>query len=82
MRSAGFHEVKTDLEQASFAVSSREEFQGYLRTFVLHRHLELLPSEALRERFVKELAVASDEDNPPWTLDYWRLNLRGCKAKL
>jgi len=31
MRSAGFHEVKTDLEQASFAVSSREEFQGYLR---------------------------------------------------
>ena len=82
MRSAGFHEVKTDLEQASFAVSSREEFQGYLRTFVLHRHLELLPSEALRERFVKELAVASDEDNPPRTLDYWRLNLRGCKANL
>jgi hypothetical protein len=82
MRSAGFHEVKTDLEQASFAVSSREEFQGYLRSFVLHRHLELLPSEDLREVFVRELAAVSEGDNPPWTLDYWRLNLRGRKAEL
>ena len=79
LRSAGFHEVKADLEQASFTVSSKEEFRGYLRTFVLHRHLELFPTEDLRERFVKELAVASEEDNPPWTLDYWRLNLRGRK---
>ena len=79
MRTAGFYEVQTDLERASFTVSSGEEFRGYLRTFVLHRHLELLPSEELRERFVKELAVASEEDNPRWTLDYWRLNLRGCK---
>ena len=82
MRSAGFHEVKTDLEQASFAVSSSEDFEGYLRTFVLHRHLELLPTEALREVFVRELAVFSEGDNPPWTLDYWRLNLRGRKAEL
>jgi len=82
LRSAGFHEVETDLEQASFAVSSKEEFQGYLRTFVLHRHLELLPSEDLREVFVRELAAVSGGDNPPWTLDYWRLNLRGRKGEL
>jgi len=82
LRAAGFHEVKTDLEQASFAASSNEEFEGYLRTFVLHRHLELLPTKALREGFVRELACASAEDDPPWTLDYWRLNLRACKAKL
>jgi trans-aconitate 2-methyltransferase len=82
LRSAGFHGVKTEMEQASFAVPSSEEFQGYLRTFVLHRHRERLPTEDLREGFVQELAAASAGDDPPWALDYWRLNLRARKAEL
>ena len=76
LRSAGFENVETGLEQASFAVPSGQEFQEYLRTFVLHRHLDLLPSAALRTAFVQQLADASAHDDPPWTLDYWRLNLR------
>ncbi len=82
LRSNGFEEIQAGLEVAPVTVSSSEEFQSYLRTFVLHRHLELLPTEALRERFVQELAAASANDNPPWTLDYWRLNLRARKPEL
>lgn len=79
LRAVGFREVKTGLEGAAFAVASSEEFQSYLRTFVLHRHLELLPQEGMRESFVRQLADASAHDDPPWTLDYWRLNLRAHK---
>lgn len=79
LHSAGFGEIETDLEPAAFAVASAEEFQDYLRTFVLHRHLELLPDDELREKFVQELVVVSSHDDPPWTLDYWRLNLRARK---
>jgi len=76
LRSAGFHEVSAGLERSPVHVSSSEDFESYLRTFVLHRHLERLPTESLREQFVRELANVSAQDEPPWTLDYWRLNLR------
>jgi SAM-dependent methyltransferase len=82
LHAAGFVEVQTALEEAAVRVASSDEFQSYLRTFVLHRHLELLPSESLREQFVRELANASAPDSPPWTLDYTRLNLRARKPEL
>jgi trans-aconitate 2-methyltransferase len=81
LRAAGFQDVETGLEEASFAVASDGEFQEYLRTFVLHRHLELLPTGALRTAFTQKLAEASAHDNPPWMLDYWRLNLRAHRPK-
>ena len=80
LRAAGFEGIETGLEPASFAVSSSREFQDYLRTFVLHRQLELLPQHALRDSFARQVADASARDDPPWTLDYWRLNLRARKA--
>ena len=79
LRTAGFAGIETGLEPASFAVSSSQEFENYLRTFVLHRHVELLPEQGFRDSFVRQVAEASADDDPPWTLDYWRLNLRACK---
>jgi trans-aconitate 2-methyltransferase len=81
LRAAGFEDVHTDIEAAAYSVPTSQEFQEYLRTFVLHRHLELLPGEQLRQRFLEELAAASADDNPPWTLDYTRLNLRARKPE-
>jgi trans-aconitate 2-methyltransferase len=81
LRAAQFENVQTGLEQASFAAPGDQEFQQYLRTFVLHRHLEWLPSDALRTAFVQKLADAAAHDDPPWTLDYWRLNLLAHKPE-
>lgn len=81
LRAAGFEKVETSIEEASFAVSGSGEFQEYLRTFVLHRHIGLLPDETLRTAFVQKLAEATAQDDPPWTLDYWRLNLRAYKPE-
>jgi trans-aconitate 2-methyltransferase len=79
LRAAGFIEVETSLEPASFVVAGAREFQDYIRAFVLHRHIELLPGEALRQKFLDDLAAACSEDG--WTLDYWRLNLRARKPR-
>jgi trans-aconitate methyltransferase len=81
LRAAGFEHVHTDIEPAAFSVPTSQEFEEYLRTFVLHRHLELLPDEQLRQRFLEKLAGVSADDNPPWTLDYTRLNLRARKPE-
>jgi trans-aconitate 2-methyltransferase len=76
---AGFSEVATSVEQAAFSVATGEEFKNYLRTFVLHRHLELLPDAAHVELYLQEIAAQCVHDSPPWTLDYWRLNLKARK---
>jgi trans-aconitate 2-methyltransferase len=81
LNAAGFENVETYLEPASYAASSIEEFQQYLRTFVLHRHLELLPDDGLRTTFLQVLADAAADDDPPWTLDYCRLNIRALKPE-
>jgi trans-aconitate 2-methyltransferase len=82
LRSAGFEEVLAGLEAATIIVASAEVFKGYLRTFILHRHLDLLPTELLRETFVEELTRISALEDPQWTLDYTRLNLRARKPEL
>lgn len=79
LRRAGFIDVETGLEPAPFVAEDAGVFRDYLRVFVLHRYLELLPTDALRKRLLDDLVDASGEDDPPWTLDYWRLNLRARK---
>lgn len=81
LRAAGFDKVETGLEPAAIVAPGSQEFQEYLRTFVLHRHLERLPDEARQEAFVRELAAVSAKDDPPWSLDYCRLNLRAHKPR-
>ncbi len=81
MRSAGFVEIKTWLEEAPATLSDAPEYKEFLATVTLHRHLARIPDSALRERFLDELARQAASDNPPFTLDYWRLNLSGRKPK-
>jgi len=81
LRAAGFENVETDIEPASYSAESSEKFKEYMRTFVLHRHLELLPGDSVRTLFLQQLADASAQDDPPWTLDYARLNLRARKPE-
>ena len=79
LQKAGFMNIETGLEPAAFSVATAEEFRAYLSTFVLHRHLELLPDQDRIETYLKRLTEQCAHDNPPWTLDYWRLNLRARK---
>ena len=77
MRKAGFEQVETSLEEAPTKFETASEFQSFVESVVLHRHLERLPQAELRQNFLAELTRQAANDNPPFLLDYWRLNLKG-----
>ena len=74
---AGFLEVETSIEAAPTILDSAGLYNEFVRNIVLRRHLENIPSEQLRTEFMAKLTDRASADNPPFSLDYWRLNLRG-----
>lgn len=77
LRQAGFVEVETSLEPASTVLDNRDSYSEFVRTAILRRHLDEIPDPTLRTQFVAELARQAALDDPPFSLDYWRLNLTG-----
>jgi trans-aconitate 2-methyltransferase len=77
MRNAGFGQVETSLEEAPTTLENRAQYIEFVRNVVMRQHLEYLPNEELRNEFMNLLAEGAANDHPPFSLDYWRLNLRG-----
>jgi len=77
LRRAGFVEVEASVEAAPTVLDSAEQYNEFVRNIILRRHLDNIPSEELRAEFMAELTQRAAGDDPPFSLDYWRLNLRG-----
>jgi len=77
LSSAGFVEVQTSVEPAPTHFDTAKEFSEFVAKVILQRHLERLPDVTLREEVLREVTSLAAEDDPPFTLDYWRLNLNG-----
>jgi trans-aconitate 2-methyltransferase len=77
LRRAGFIEVETSIEPAPTVLDGPEQYSEFVRSIILRRHLENLPTEEQRTQFMARLTEQAAEDDPPFSLDYWRLNLRG-----
>ncbi len=75
LREAGFVEVQTTVESALTTFENAESFSDFVRVAVLRRHLQEIPDPELRAQFVIELTRLAERDDPPYSLDYWRLNL-------
>jgi trans-aconitate methyltransferase len=75
MRRAGFIEVDTSLEPALTILEGRAKYSEFVRTVILRQHLERIPDAESRTAFVAALAGQAATDDPPFSLDYWRLNL-------
>ena len=56
-------------------LSGADEFREFLTTVNMHAHLARLPQGPLRRRFVEELTEQAAHDDPPYSLDYCRLNI-------
>ena len=76
MATAGFVDIEVSLEEAPTAFPSAEPFQEFIATVCVRPHLDRIPP-ADRRLFLTELTLAAAGDSPPFTLDYWRLNLAG-----
>ncbi|HKN33164.1 MAG TPA: class I SAM-dependent methyltransferase [Terriglobales bacterium] len=77
LRSAGFVEVDTSLEQAPTRLEDDQRYREFVSKVIVHRHLERIPDSKLQREFMAELSRQAAKDDPPFELDYWRLNLNG-----
>jgi len=77
LRRAGFVDVETSIEEAPTALENAQEYGEFVRNVIFRRHLEEIPAEAARAEFIASLTELAATDDPPFSLDYWRLNLRG-----
>jgi trans-aconitate 2-methyltransferase len=78
LESAGFVDVATSLEAAPTSFATESDYREFVTTVIYHPHLARLP-EALRPRFIDEVAVRAADQAEPFTLDYWRLNMQGTR---
>jgi len=75
LRAAGWADIDTNLEPAPVVFDGPAEFAEFIETVVLRPYLAYLPSAALRTQFVDAITAQAAADQPPFELDYWRLNM-------
>jgi trans-aconitate 2-methyltransferase len=76
---AGFVDVQTNLESTPFTPADANAFREFVTTIVCRHHLSRLPNEQMQRRFIDDLTAKAATDEPPFELDYWRLNLAGIR---
>jgi trans-aconitate 2-methyltransferase len=72
---AGFTDIETGLEAAPTTFADAASFSEFVRSVVLRAHLDAIADGAVRDALMAELTAMAAGDDPPFTLDYWRLNL-------
>jgi trans-aconitate 2-methyltransferase len=77
LRTVGFVDVATSLEPAPTTLADEASYREFVVTVIYHAHLARLPEGPLRARFIDEVTARAARQDPPFTLDYWRLNLEG-----
>jgi len=82
LHDAGFVEIETGIEDAPVYFSNRLEYRQFLESVILRNHLERIMDTTARESFLDALADAASTDQPPYQLDYRRLNLRARKPAM
>lgn len=79
LEAAGFVDVSTSLEEAPTTLADEQSYREFVTTVIYHTHLAQLPEGAVRARFLDEVTALASIEEPPFTLDYWRLNLEGTR---
>jgi len=76
LAAAGFVDVDVSLEEAPTPFDGPDQFREFIASVCLRHQAARLPN-AERQSFLRDLTVAAAADSPPFTLDYWRLNIDG-----
>ena len=78
LENAGFTMVHVSLEPAPTTLADAPSYMEFLSCVCVHHHVDRLPPSA-RPLFLAALARDAESDDPPFTLDYWRLNISAVK---
>lgn len=77
---AGFHDVRTDIEETPFTFADADAFRTFITTVVMRPFLACLTTEELRNAFLDRIVAQAERDSPAFTLDYWRLNMSATRG--
>ena len=70
----GFSQVRTSLESTPVVFPAAEAFAAFISNVICPPYLEYLP-DSRRDRFIARITAQAADDDPPFQLDYWRLNI-------
>jgi trans-aconitate 2-methyltransferase len=76
---AGFTDIDVTLVPAPVRFDRREAYSEFVAAVCLRHQLDRLPFED-RTPFMARITDQAEADDPPLTLDYWRLNITARKA--
>ncbi len=76
MESAGFADIATSRHPEPVHFPNAASMRTFVSKVNLHRYLAALPDE-LSGQFADKLVEIAANDDPPYTLDYMRLTIRG-----
>jgi trans-aconitate 2-methyltransferase len=79
LTNAGFIEVETSLEEAPTTLATEADYREFVTTVIYHPHLARLPGTTLQQEFLDRVTELAAKEPIPFTLDYWRLNMRARK---
>lgn len=77
LAAAGFTGIATQLEPAPTTLADEASYREFVTTVIYNPHLARIPAGPLRLQFIDEITALAAQGDPPFTLDYWRLNLEG-----
>lgn len=80
LAAVGFTHVVVTLEPAPTTLPDARAYADFISCVCVRHHVDTLPPGE-RGRFVAALAEAAGADDPPFTLDYWRLNIEARRAR-
>jgi trans-aconitate 2-methyltransferase len=72
---AGFVATRVDLELAPTRFDDAASFREFVAKVIVRDELPRLPDETLREKYLESLVELASRDDPPFELDYVRLNI-------
>jgi len=75
LEAAGFREIELEHFPEPTTFRGAATFAEFVTTVVFRLDLQRIPDPAVQRSFIGRLVEAASNDDPPYTLDYWRLNL-------
>ncbi len=80
LRNAGFNDIDVSLVSSPVTFDTPGAFKEFVAAVCLRHHLDRLPSGD-RHGFLTTITDQARDDDPPLTLDYWRLNIAARRAR-
>jgi trans-aconitate 2-methyltransferase len=75
LEAAGFRDVTTSVHASPVLQPDAAAYREFVEHVICRPHLAHLPNAELRDAFMARLTSEASRDDPPFELDYWRLNI-------